>query len=140
MQIWRFFTCFFVGSLGLPFLMHLVFLYRYSTSLEHGTFAGRTGDYLWMQIVTGITLLVFLFFFNFFYKGIKIFTIFFQVVGSVVAFFNTWKMFIDGDYLLLGKNESKCDRFLLFRHTIPSCLLSLGLDRYARSPWCQSNS
>mmetsp|Transcript_21712 Transcript_21712/g.27653 ORF Transcript_21712/g.27653 Transcript_21712/m.27653 type:complete len:233 (-) Transcript_21712:33-731(-) len=57
-EIWRLFTCFFVYSLGLPFLMNMVFLYRYSTALEKGAFAGRTGDYLWMLLTTGFLLIL----------------------------------------------------------------------------------
>jgi len=38
--------------------MNMTFLYRYSTSLERGAFAGRTGDYVWMLIVSGLILVL----------------------------------------------------------------------------------
>merc|ERR1712232_345705 len=57
-EIWRLYTCFFVYSLGFPFLVNMVFLYRYSTTLERGAFSGRTGDYLWMLLVSGFILIL----------------------------------------------------------------------------------
>jgi len=58
-EIWRLFTCFFFhGALGFNFLMHMVFLLRYSQALEVGAFAGRTADYVWMLVVSCAQLLV----------------------------------------------------------------------------------
>eukprot|EP01104_Vermistella_antarctica_P007230 TRINITY_DN1798_c0_g4_i2.p1 TRINITY_DN1798_c0_g4~~TRINITY_DN1798_c0_g4_i2.p1 ORF type:complete len:241 (-),score=33.52 TRINITY_DN1798_c0_g4_i2:165-887(-) len=51
-QVWRLITCFlFFGGLGFPFLIMLIMLYKYSSSLETGIFAGRTADYVWMLML-----------------------------------------------------------------------------------------
>jgi len=65
-EIWRIVTPFiYTGGLGFSFLLHLMFLYRYSQSLESIVFAGRTCDYLYMLLVTSALLFVTGVFMNF---------------------------------------------------------------------------
>ncbi|CDH57373.1 mgc82342 protein [Lichtheimia corymbifera JMRC:FSU:9682] len=54
LQLWRLVTCFFVNRLGLAFAMNLFFMYRYSTQLETEVFGGRTADYIYYHLVTGV--------------------------------------------------------------------------------------
>eukprot|EP01136_Pigoraptor_vietnamica_P023724 Opistho-1_new@76135 len=50
-QFYRLITTFlFNGTLGLDFLFHMFFLYRYSRYLEEGSFRGRPGDYFFMLL------------------------------------------------------------------------------------------
>jgi len=58
-QIWRLVTCFlFLGRLGFPFLIDLIFLYRYCSMLETTTFDQRTGDFVWMILLGMGSLLI----------------------------------------------------------------------------------
>jgi len=58
-EIWRLVTPFFyLGRLSFNFLIDLLFLYRYSESLETTVFAGRIADYVYMLVVCGIALLL----------------------------------------------------------------------------------
>jgi Derlin-2/3 len=51
-EIWRPLTAsFLLGPLGLNFLFDLVFLYRFSKSLETGVFMGSSAEYTWMLVV-----------------------------------------------------------------------------------------
>lgn len=53
-EVWRLFTNFFYfGSLGIDFVFHMFFLYRYCRSLEEGSFRGRSADFLWMLLIGG---------------------------------------------------------------------------------------
>eukprot|EP01103_Thecamoeba_quadrilineata_P007865 TRINITY_DN17687_c0_g1_i1.p1 TRINITY_DN17687_c0_g1~~TRINITY_DN17687_c0_g1_i1.p1 ORF type:complete len:252 (-),score=21.79 TRINITY_DN17687_c0_g1_i1:98-853(-) len=57
-QIWRIITPFlFSGRLGFPFLMNLVILFKYSSSIETTEFQGRTADYVWMILFGSTSLL-----------------------------------------------------------------------------------
>lgn len=48
-EIWRIVTSFlYMGQLGFPMLINLVFLLQYSRSLEQQRFAGRLADYVFM--------------------------------------------------------------------------------------------
>eukprot|EP01121_Diplochlamys_sp_Union-15-3_P020395 TRINITY_DN794_c0_g1_i2.p1 TRINITY_DN794_c0_g1~~TRINITY_DN794_c0_g1_i2.p1 ORF type:complete len:238 (-),score=26.76 TRINITY_DN794_c0_g1_i2:55-768(-) len=59
LQLWRLVTNFcFHGKLGLPFLIHMTFLYQYGSFLENTQFAGQTADYLWFLIICGLVLLI----------------------------------------------------------------------------------
>ncbi|KAF2074288.1 hypothetical protein CYY_004421 [Polysphondylium violaceum] len=63
LQIWRPFTATaHLGPLNFSFLIHLVFLYRYSCSLEIGSYAGRTADYLYACIICAVLNIVSAFF------------------------------------------------------------------------------
>jgi len=65
-QIWRPITAtLHLGALNFGFLILLLFLYRYSTSLEVGSYAGRTGDYLYAILICSVFNLVFAFFMGF---------------------------------------------------------------------------
>jgi membrane associated rhomboid family serine protease len=57
-QIWRLLSCFFIHSLGIAFLMNMVFLYKHSSMLEQSTYDGRTSDYIFMLLCGGGVLLV----------------------------------------------------------------------------------
>jgi len=57
-EVWRLISPFlFFGKLSFPFLIHLIFLYRYSTALEAIHFEGRRADYVWF-IILGVILLL----------------------------------------------------------------------------------
>jgi len=46
-ELWRIITNFlYVGPMGLHFMFHFLFLYRYSRNLEEGSFRGRTADFV----------------------------------------------------------------------------------------------
>ncbi|KAI9311271.1 Der1-like family-domain-containing protein [Dichotomocladium elegans] len=57
-QLWRLVTSFFFNRLGLGFAMNLYFMYRYSIQLENEVFQGRTADYVYFYVVTGVLQLV----------------------------------------------------------------------------------
>jgi hypothetical protein len=58
-ELWRVITCFlYHGRLSFNFLMMMVFLLRYSQSLEQTVFAGRIADYVYMLLLTSTLLLV----------------------------------------------------------------------------------
>jgi len=72
-EIWRLITCFFFhGKLGFGFLMHMVFLVKYGQSLEMGTFAGRTADYIFFILFGSVILLVTSYFMNFMILGMSL--------------------------------------------------------------------
>lgn len=51
-QWWRFITNFFYfAPLGLDFVFHMFFLYRYSKLLEAGSFRNRTADYFYLLLL-----------------------------------------------------------------------------------------
>eukprot|EP01084_Bolivina_argentea_P072287 131265_1 len=58
-QFWRLFTNFFFfgSTFGLDLFFHMFFLARYSRRLEEETFAGRTGDFVYMIILGSILML-----------------------------------------------------------------------------------
>ena len=58
-QFWRLFTTFFFfgSTFGLDLFFHMFFLARYARRLEEETFAGRTGDFLYMIILGSIAML-----------------------------------------------------------------------------------
>eukprot|EP01132_Coremiostelium_polycephalum_P002798 gene2798-3479_t len=58
-------SLFFLGRLSFHFCIQLYFLYQYSSQLESDGFAGRTADYLYMVIITSISLWVFAYFIGF---------------------------------------------------------------------------
>jgi len=58
-EIWRLVTPFlFHGRLGFPFLINMLFLVRYGSSVEKDTFLNETADYLWMLIFGALILLI----------------------------------------------------------------------------------
>eukprot|EP01123_Difflugia_compressa_P013970 TRINITY_DN681_c1_g2_i1.p1 TRINITY_DN681_c1_g2~~TRINITY_DN681_c1_g2_i1.p1 ORF type:complete len:256 (+),score=27.59 TRINITY_DN681_c1_g2_i1:51-770(+) len=58
-EIWRLVTPFiYHGRLGFPFLMNMMFLVRYGSSVEKDCFMNETADYLWMIIIGGLLLLL----------------------------------------------------------------------------------
>jgi len=58
-EIWRLVTPFlFHGRLGFPFLINMIFLIRYGSSVERDTFMNEPADYLWMLILGGLILLI----------------------------------------------------------------------------------
>jgi len=58
-QIWRLFTAFvYWGKLSFQFLINMLFLYRYSTSLETTVFEARAADYVFFLLFCGVALLV----------------------------------------------------------------------------------
>jgi len=66
-ELWRLVTPFFFhGQLGFSFLIHMVFLLRYSQALETTTFAGRTADYVYMLLLSSGLLLIVGIFMNFY--------------------------------------------------------------------------
>ncbi|KAJ2712675.1 hypothetical protein H4R19_002635 [Coemansia spiralis] len=56
-QVWRLVTTFLVTSLGLNGAIHVIMLYRHSLALEKEEFAGRTADYAWFLVFTGLLML-----------------------------------------------------------------------------------
>jgi Derlin-2/3 len=57
-HVWRLATnFFFFGNLGLDFLFHMFFLYRYSKMLEINSFRGRTPDFVFMLLFGAALLL-----------------------------------------------------------------------------------
>jgi len=69
-QVWRLITpFFFMGQLGFPFLVNMIFLYRYSTALEVGTFLNRPADYLFMLLFGGFFLYLIGLYFQMFTLG-----------------------------------------------------------------------
>jgi len=58
-EIWRLITAFlFHGKLGFPFLINMMFLVRYGSSVEKDIFLNEPADYLWMLIIGGVLLLI----------------------------------------------------------------------------------
>jgi len=65
-ELWRIVTAFlYQGKLGFPFLMHMLFLYRYGSALEQTTFFGRTADYIFFIFFGIFSLLIVAFFMGF---------------------------------------------------------------------------
>ena len=58
-QLWRVGTCFiFWGRLSFQFLINMLFLYRYSGSLETTVYEGRTADYVFFLLFSATFMLV----------------------------------------------------------------------------------
>jgi len=58
-QVWRLATCFmYMGRLGLPFLMNMLYWFKYSSSLETSIFENRLADYVWMLCCGAVFLLI----------------------------------------------------------------------------------
>eukprot|EP01137_Pigoraptor_chileana_P030043 Opistho-2@1300 len=58
-QFWRIITAFlFMGKLGFPFLINLIFLYQYSRQNEDGLYGGRRADYVFQLSFMVIVLLI----------------------------------------------------------------------------------
>jgi len=58
-EIWRLVTPFiFHGRLGFPFLINMMFLVRYGSSVERDTFLNEPADYLWMLIIGALLLYI----------------------------------------------------------------------------------
>eukprot|EP01095_Lingulamoeba_sp_RSL-Kostka_P018198 TRINITY_DN987_c0_g3_i1.p1 TRINITY_DN987_c0_g3~~TRINITY_DN987_c0_g3_i1.p1 ORF type:complete len:238 (+),score=49.49 TRINITY_DN987_c0_g3_i1:30-743(+) len=55
-QVWRIITNVFIYGLGLPFLMSMMLLYKFSSILEKEMFNGRTADYIWFILFGGFFL------------------------------------------------------------------------------------
>ncbi|CAO3607973.1 unnamed protein product [Cunninghamella blakesleeana] len=51
-QIWRLFTNFFTGSISIPFVFNLYFLYTYSHKLELEVYQGQTADYIYFILIS----------------------------------------------------------------------------------------
>ena len=62
-QIWRLVTSvFFFGKLGFPFVINMIFMYRYSLQLETGLFDGRRADFVFMLLFQTAILWIVAFF------------------------------------------------------------------------------
>jgi len=58
-QLWRVGTCFiFWGRLSFQFLINMLFLYRYSGSLETTVYEGRTADYVFFLLFSATFMLL----------------------------------------------------------------------------------
>ncbi|KAK9696191.1 hypothetical protein K7432_012602 [Basidiobolus ranarum] len=58
-QYWRLITTFlYFGQFSLDWMFHMFFIGRYSRMLEEGSFYGRPGDFLWLLLLTGVSLLL----------------------------------------------------------------------------------
>jgi len=58
-EIWRLVTPFlFHGKLGFPFLINMLFLVKYGSSVEKDLFLNETADYLWMLIFGAVILFI----------------------------------------------------------------------------------
>jgi len=72
-QLWRLVTPFlFHGKLGFPFLIHMMFLVRYGSSLEQTTFAGRQADYIFFLIFGCSILLIIGYLLHFLVMGMSL--------------------------------------------------------------------
>ncbi|XP_016334782.1 derlin-2-like, partial [Sinocyclocheilus anshuiensis] len=81
-QIWRLITNFlFFGPLGFSFLFNMIFLYRYCRMLEEGSFRGRTSDFVYMFLFSGVLMTLFGLFANLFFLG-QAFTIMLVYIWS----------------------------------------------------------
>lgn len=59
-QVWRLVTNFlFFGVFGMDFVFHIFFLYRYSRSLEEGSFRRKTADFFYMLLFGAVLLTIF---------------------------------------------------------------------------------
>eukprot|EP01118_Nematostelium_gracile_P016118 TRINITY_DN6603_c0_g1_i1.p1 TRINITY_DN6603_c0_g1~~TRINITY_DN6603_c0_g1_i1.p1 ORF type:complete len:263 (-),score=56.93 TRINITY_DN6603_c0_g1_i1:32-742(-) len=75
-EIWRLFTCLvFHGGLGLPFLIHMVFLIRYGAMVEKEIFLNSTADFLFFLGFNTILLWTVSFFMRYFVAMALIMTI-----------------------------------------------------------------
>mmetsp|Transcript_19187 Transcript_19187/g.53851 ORF Transcript_19187/g.53851 Transcript_19187/m.53851 type:complete len:176 (-) Transcript_19187:84-611(-) len=69
-EVWRLLTCFmFMGKLGFPFLLNMIYFYRQSSTLESQTFERRTSDYLFMILFGALLLLPIGLYFQFYLLG-----------------------------------------------------------------------
>eukprot|EP01088_Endostelium_zonatum_P018370 TRINITY_DN5871_c0_g1_i1.p1 TRINITY_DN5871_c0_g1~~TRINITY_DN5871_c0_g1_i1.p1 ORF type:complete len:238 (-),score=23.77 TRINITY_DN5871_c0_g1_i1:124-837(-) len=51
-QLWRLVSNFLLHSLGFPFLISMMFLVRYGSSLEQSTFEGRLSDFIFFLLIS----------------------------------------------------------------------------------------
>ncbi|XP_041096842.1 derlin-2-like, partial [Polyodon spathula] len=81
-QVWRLITNFlFFGPVGFNFLFNMIFLYRYCRMLEEGSFRGRTADFVFMFLFSGLLMTVFGMFVSLVFLG-QAFTIMLVYVWS----------------------------------------------------------
>jgi len=69
-EVWRLATNFlYFGPMGLNFLFHFLFLYRYSRNLEEGSFRGRRADFVFFFLFGMGILTIAAFFVNIIFLG-----------------------------------------------------------------------
>merc|ERR1712130_1085467 len=69
-ELWRLFTNFlYFGPMGLHFLFHFLFLYRYSRNLEEGSFRGRNADFIFFFLFGMVLLSISALFVNIIFLG-----------------------------------------------------------------------